>query len=319
MVSDAPGQQVTECPACSSTEVRQAGEPATGFDTDLGGRHFYQPAYTVYECAACGLYFKSMTLTSAQLDDYYAALDGATFDVDADFPTDRVLHSRLRALTEGSRVLDFGCSTGRILKDLTAHLECVGVEPNQPAAAIARGRGIEIVTTDQLRNDQRTFDAILLTDVFEHLAQPMPLLTLLASRLSPDGWLAIVTGNADAIEPRRRLAEWWYFRLPGHLIMLGERHLSWLASQLSLRLAQVQRCSHYQVGFGERLRQRVQALAYDAFKDAPSGRIARALRLLPGLSRARHWTSAPALNYRADHVVAFFTHRTGQDLRSRDA
>jgi SAM-dependent methyltransferase len=319
MVSDAHGQHVTECPACSGSDVRQAGDAAAGFDTDLGGRHFYQPAYTVLECAACGLYFKSMTLTSAQLDEYYAALDGATFDIDAGFPTDRVLHRRLRSLPKGSRVLDFGCSTGRILKDLTTHLECVGVEPNQPAAAIARDRGIEIITTEQLSTDNRRFDAILLTDVFEHLAQPMPLLTLLASRLSPGGWLAIVTGNADAIEPRRRLAEWWYLRLPGHLIMLGERHLSWLASQLRLRLDEVQRCSHYQLAIAERVRQRVQGFAYDAFKDAPSGAIARVLRRLPGLSRARHWPSAPALTYRADHVVAFLTHGTGQDLRSRDA
>ena len=131
------------------------------------------------------LYFKSMTLSAGELDAYYAALDGSTFDVDGDFPTDRVLYRRLRALPRGSRVLDFGCSTGRILKDLTTQLVCVGVEPNQPAAAVARARGIEIVPADQLALDDRLFSAILLTDVFEHLAQPMPLLTLLASRLSP--------------------------------------------------------------------------------------------------------------------------------------
>ena len=299
------GVAVTACPACGGTDARQVGDPAGGFDTDLDGRRFYQPPYAVCECGSCGLYFKSRTLTAGQLDAYYAALDGSTFDIDAGFPTDRVLHRRLRALPRGSRVLDFGCSTGRILKDLTTQLVCVGVEPNQPAAAIARARGIEIVPADRLTTDDRPFSAILLTDVFEHLAEPMPLLTLLASRLSPGGWLGLVTGNADAIESRRRLAEFWYFRLPGHLIMLGERHLSWLSAQLGLRLDDVQRCSHYRIAFAERLRQRVQAFAYDAFKDSPSGPIAGALRMMPGLSRARGWTSAPALNYRADHVVAF--------------
>ena len=300
-----PGVAVTACPACGGADARQVGDPAGGFDTHLDGRHFYQPPYVVRECATCGLYFKSMTLTAGQLDEYYATLDGSTFDVDADFPTDRVLHRRLRALPRGSRVLDFGCSTGRILKDFTTQLVCVGVEPNQPAAAVARARGIEIVPADQLAIDDRPFSAILLTDVFEHLAEPMPLLTMLASRLSPGGWLALVTGNADAIEPRRRLAEFWYFRLPGHLIMLGERHLAWLSAQLGLRLDEVQRCSHYRVALTERLRQRAQAFAYHAFKDAPSGPIAAVLGVMPGLSRARGWTCAPALNYRADHVVAF--------------
>ena len=300
-----PGVAVTACPACGGTDATQIGDPAGGFDTNLDGRHFYQPPYAVRECAACGLYFKSMTLTRGQLDAYYAALDGSMFDVDAGFPTDQALHRRLRALPRASRVLDFGCSTGRVLKDFTARLECVGVEPNQPAAAVARARGIEIVPADQLRIDDRAFSAILLTDVFEHLTDPMPLLTMLASRLSPGGWLGIVTGNADAIEPRRRLAEFWYFRLPGHLIMLGERHLAWLSAQLGLRLDDVQRCSHYRVAFTERLRQRARAFAYDTFKDAPSGPIAAALGMMPGLGRARGWTSAPALTYRADHVVAF--------------
>jgi SAM-dependent methyltransferase len=300
-----PGVAVTACPACDGADARQVGDPAGAFDTELDGLRFHQPPYTVCECATCGLYFKSNTLSAAQLDKYYAALDGSTFDIDADFPTDRVLHRRLRGLPRGSRVLDFGCSTGRILKDLTTELVCVGVEPNQPAAAIARARGIEIVAADQLTADDRPFSAILLTDVFEHLADPMPLLRLLASRLSPGGWLALVTGNADAIEPRRRLAEFWYFRLPGHLIMLGERHLAWLSAQLGLQMDEVQRCSHYRVAFGERVRQRAQAFAYNTFKDAPSGPIAGALRMIPGLARARGWTSAPALNYGADHVVAF--------------
>ena len=39
--------------------------------------------------------------------------------------------------------------------------------------------------------------------------------------------------------------------------------------------------------------------------DSPIGPIAGALAMLPRLARARGWTSAPALNYRADHVVAF--------------
>jgi len=299
------GVVVTACPACDGVDAQQVGDPAGGFDTDLDGRHFFQPPYVVRECAACGLYFKSMTLTASQLEAYYAALDGSTFDVDAGFPTDRVLHRRLGALARGSRVLDFGCSTGRILRDLTTQLVCVGVEPNQHAAAVARARGLEIVPADQLTLDDRPFSAILLTDVFEHLVDPVPLLTLLASRLSPGGWLGLVTGNADAIEPRRRLAEFWYFRLPGHLIMLSERHLSWLSAKLGLRLDEVQRCSHYRVAFTERLRQRAQAFAYDAFKDSPSGPLAGALRMMPGLARARRWTSAPALNYRADHIVAF--------------
>ncbi len=305
-VTEAAELAIAACPACGGTAAPQVGAAADGFDTVLNGEHFYQPPYAVRGCPECGLYFKSVRLAAPKLASYYAALDGATFDVDADFPTDRILRDRLRTLAPGSRVLDYGCSTGRVLKDFTTRLTCVGVEPNEPAAAAARARGIEIITAEAAAVAP-PFQAIVLADVFEHLEQPVELLRVLATRLAPDGWLGIVTGNADAITSRGYLAEFWYFRLPGHLIMLTRRHLEWLSSQLGLRLDQVHACSHYHVPLAERLRQRVQAFGYQQFRSSPTGPIAQVLGRLPRIANARHWTTAPALNYRNDHVVAFLT------------
>jgi SAM-dependent methyltransferase len=304
-VSAEQGQSVNHCPACGASDAPQIGEPAGGFDTVFGGAHFFQPPYAVRACRNCGLYFKTVTLTAASLAAYYVALDGAVFDVDADFPTDRVLHQYLAALPDGSRVLDCGCSTGRILKNFARRLVCVGVEPNEPAAAVARARGIDIIRAEDLEQ-QAPFDAILLTDVFEHLTEPLPLIRRLASMLAPGGWLGLVTGHAAAV-PARRPAQFWYFRLPGHVIMLGERHLHWLADQTGLTLTSAVRCSHYSYPLHERLRQRLQAFAYDTFQDAPSSVTARLLRWVPRLSGAARWETAPALTYRDDQVVAFLT------------
>src|SRR5215203_6047550 len=126
-------QLVAACPACGDTAAPQVGAEAEGFDTVLNGEHFYQPPYVVRGCATCGLYFKSITLSAAALHAYYAVLDGAVFEIDADFPTDRILRGWLGWLLPGSRVLDFGCSTGRVLKEFTSRLTCTGVEPNEPA------------------------------------------------------------------------------------------------------------------------------------------------------------------------------------------
>ena len=293
------------CPACGGSEATQIGDAASGFDTIIGSRTFHQPPYSVRQCRACGLYFKSATLSPPELAAYYDVLDGAIFEADADFPTDRVIERRLRALPDGSDVLDFGCSTGRILKDLTGRLSCVGVEPNAAAAATARSRGIDVISERELESGPRRFDAIVMTDVFEHLAEPLPVMRLLASRLKAGGWMAIVTGNGDAIAGDRHFAEFWYFRLPGHLIMAGQRHLAWLADRLGLRVNDVHHCSHYRTALTARARQQVSDFAYRAFRDAPSGLTAGVLRRLPGVSRAAGWTNAPALTYRDDHVVAF--------------
>ncbi len=301
------GEEVGGCPACGATDWETIGGEAGAFCEDSGGRRFRQPPYVIRRCEQCDLYFKSDILPVAQLESYYAVLDSARFEHDGDFPTDRAVRRMLGKLPPGSRVLDFGCSTGRMLKDFAASLQCVGVEPNAEAAAIAARRGIQVITEDQLRSGAAaSFDAIILADVYEHLPHPVALTELLASRLRPGGWLAIVTGNADAVPYRERLSEFWYFRLPGHLHMLSERHASWLASRLSLELEELHRCSHYDTPGPDRVRQAVQAWLYHQFRSTPQAVAATLLRRVPRLRDAAKWPTAPALTYTRDHVVARF-------------
>lgn len=294
-----------QCPACGSTNGTQVGREGPAFNSVAAGQTFHQPAYSIRRCATCGLYFKSDTLTPEQLDAYYALLENAAFEVDDNFPTDQLVRDALARLPDRSRVLDFGCNTGRILKRLTGRLDCVGVEPNADAAAIARGRGIQIVSEQDLRDARAgDFDAIVLADVYEHLSHPVAVAEMLAARLRPGGWLAIVTGNADAIHTTEFIAEFWYFRLPGHLLMLSERHVPWLAKRLGLAVQALHRCSHYDTPLFDRVTQWVRSSAYHQFRTAPRGAVAAVLRLVPGIRRAERWQSAPALTYGKDHVVA---------------
>lgn len=296
---------VNECPACASGAHEQVGEPAIAFDMVMAGRVFRQPAYAIRRCVKCDVYYKSSTLTVAQLADYYAVLDSTPFEHEGDFPTDRAVRRMLGKLLPGSRVLDFGCSTGRMLREFSTSLVCVGVEPNAEAASVAERRGIQIISEDQLQDQSvAAFDAIILADVYEHLPRPVELTAMLASRLKPGGWLAIVTGNADAAPYRERLSEFWYFRLPGHLHMLSERHASWLAGHLALELDELHRCSHYDTPAPERVRQGVQSWLYHQFRTAPHHFAASLLRRLPRLRDAEQWPTAPALTYTRDHVVA---------------
>jgi SAM-dependent methyltransferase len=304
-VSAEASRSVSECPACGATAYERVGRPAAPFDTVMAGRLFRQPAYEIHRCERCDVHYKSSTLTVADLNDYYAVLDSTPFEIEGDFPTDRAVSRMLGKLVPGSRVLDFGCSTGRMLKDFSSSLVCVGVEPNAEAAGIAGRRGIQIVSEDQLRSGAvAPFDAIVLADVYEHLPRPVELTTMLASHLKPGGWLAIVTGNADAAPYRERLSEFWYFRVPGHLHMLSERHASWLAAHLALELDELHRCSHYDTPAPERVRQGVQSWLYHQFQAAPHSVVTSLLRRVPRLRDAERWTTAPALTYMRDHVVA---------------
>ena len=178
---------VMACPACGGAETGQVGGAATPFDAEAG-ETFHQPAYSIRYCSTCGLYFKSHCLPLAALDEYYARLDCQTFEHGDAFPSDRYLRRLLERLHDGSLVLDFGCSTGRLLRPFTCRLRCYGVEPNAPAAAIARNRGIQILTEEQLQlGERRGFNLVILADVYEHLANPAQLIELLVTHLRPGG------------------------------------------------------------------------------------------------------------------------------------
>jgi SAM-dependent methyltransferase len=149
-----------------------------------------------------------------------------------------------------------------------------------------------------------SFDAIVLTDVFEHLIDPMAVMKLLANRLRPGGNLAIVTGLTDAVRPRTLIAEHWYFRLPGHLQMLSLRHLEWLGQSLRLEVASIATMSHYKRSALPLVRQAVQRALYSVQRLEPQSRKAALLRLVPYLRRAARWTNLPSTNLFSDHVLA---------------
>jgi SAM-dependent methyltransferase len=277
---------------------------------ETGGRRFHQPPYRIEQCLTCHLYYKSTTVPLDELAEYYASLDFSPFDVDASFPTDEYLIQWLDKLEPGSRVLDYGCSTGRILKNVTARLQCFGVEPNAQAAAVASSRGIGIVELgDLIRGEYGQFDAILLMDVYEHLPSPLDLLRDLSTLLAPAGRLVIVTGTADRMNDHGSIGEHWYFRIVGHLHALTEEHVHWLADELHLTVQTIHRCSHYTLRAADRLKQLAQSVLYNQFHQGASWKV-KMLEKIPGINRAASWTSAPAVTYKSDHIVAVLTARS---------
>jgi SAM-dependent methyltransferase len=270
-----------------------------------------QPEYSIQQCATCDLYFKVPAIDPDRLPRHYVDQPYSIYEHGETFPTERLVRRWLDRLPPGSKVLDFGCSSGRTLKAVTARLACVGVEPNTAAAAIAGSRGIAIVAAEELGSGTLSnFDAIILSDVFEHLPRPLEVLEPLVRLLAPRGWLAVVTGNADAIRHREWLAEYWYFRSIEHLHMASEQHVRWLSAHLRLELQACERLSHYVTPLADRARQFVQERAYGAFRLRPDGVEASLLRMVPRLNRAEQWRSAPAVTYRKDHLVARLVNRT---------
>lgn len=294
---------VGACPGCGSTACRATGPVVEGSVTFAGGRGYSQPPYAVRECAACGLLYKDNTASPAELEAYYAAADFRKWETPGHFPTERAVLAVLRGLPRGSRILDFGCSSGRLLAPLTRDYRCHGFEVNAPAAAEAAAKGIAMAPADFLeRVPPGTFDALVLVDVFEHLSAPTILLRKLCAALTPGGLLLIVTGNGDAVACRLEPAQFWYFRNIEHLCMLTRRSAEYLARVPGARLERWQEVSHYDLSLPTRLKREAQHFSYWQFRRRTFA--ARTiLPLLPLFRRAAHWPIAPAYDVSRDHVL----------------
>lgn len=130
----------------------------------------------------------------------------------------RVLSSR-----EGARILDIGCGCGanaRALKERSPTARVVGIEPSDQAVALARGacdevfHGVFDAWAAGVRDGER-FDAVVLSDVLEHVADPIPFVRSIAEVPCLRGALWIVSVPNYAV---------WYNRIT---TLLGVQHYAW--------------------------------------------------------------------------------------------
>jgi len=240
------------------------------------------------------------------LDCYYAGVDYRKWEIPGYFPTEKAALAVLRQLPRGSSLLDFGCSTGRLLAGLVNDYRCFGVEIDPRAAGKAAARGITMLQP-HLREDnpEGEFDGVAMMDVFEHLRSPMAVLRRLSSTLKRDGILVIGSGNGDADACRLDPAQFWYFRNIEHLQMLTLRHARWLERELDMALVRWDRICHYDHSLRTRAGQYLRHWSFWAFRRGPS-LLGGVLRLIPWVRRAEHWKVAPGFSASRDHVVAVF-------------
>ena len=295
------------CEACGAAGQPVTGRQATAFTAFAGAEAFHHPPYHVCGCAQCGAWQKTARLGEAELDRYYARLEHESFESARLMPPDRLIVAAADALPAGSRILDYGCGIGRTLALCAARHACLGVEPNARSAAVAAGRGITLVDEAELETRLAgSIDMVVLADVYEHLLRPLEVVRALAACLKPGGMLWLLTGYADRVSPPELLAEFWYFRVAGHLRMVSERHLGWLARSSGLELRSQHALSHYDPDLLRDAMQRFRLWAYAATHLRPSGAAARLVAHVPVVRRAAAWSNAPMLSCGADHVMAVF-------------
>lgn len=179
--------EVKLCPVCVGSSFNGTGSEVAGFDVHCGVWEFQQPPYAIRECSTCGLLYKDNTASPGELDAYYAHVDFQKWENPDFYPTECAALTILRKMPKGSRILDFGCSSGRLMAPLIGDYDCFGFEINESASLKATAKGIKMLSPDFLEQGSVDFDAILLVDVFEHLSAPLGLLRKLFDKVNRGG------------------------------------------------------------------------------------------------------------------------------------
>jgi 2-polyprenyl-3-methyl-5-hydroxy-6-metoxy-1,4-benzoquinol methylase len=146
-------------------------------------------------------------------------------------PTFRAIAERpVRGLPAGARVLDVGAGNGLFVAEACAWgLKASGLELDEPAAAAGRSAGLEIsveTVSEHAAGHRGAYDAVTLSHVIEHVADPVALLRDCRTLLRSGGSLWIATPNLRSAGHRRYGAAWLHLDPPRHLVLFDAASLT---------------------------------------------------------------------------------------------
>jgi SAM-dependent methyltransferase len=176
----------------------------------------------------CGSVVQPSLPAGGRLVELYRDTDDAAYL--AEEAGRRATARRLLALIERhaarGHLLEVGCGHGLLLDEARRRgWTVVGLEPSAASRAHARDAlGLDVLDSTLDAYAGGPFDAVVLADVLEHLADPVGTLRAAAARLRDGGVLLVVTPDPGSATARVAGARWWGF-LPAHTYLLPRRTL----------------------------------------------------------------------------------------------
>lgn len=146
-------------------------------------------------------------------------------------------------LTRDSSLLEVGCGPGLFLELAQRHFaEVCGVEISEFAVKYAREQlGLAVLNApfEQGTMQGKTFDAVVLWDVLEHLPDPYAALCEVRRVLRPGGWCVLSTGNIASLAARLSGSRWHLLNIPEHLFYFTPNSVRRLLGRCGLQVERI--------------------------------------------------------------------------------
>lgn len=123
-------------------------------------------------------------------------------------------------------VLDFGAGTGDFLATAqSAGIEVAGIEPNRAARHLAKQKGIALHENLEALT-KKSFDAITLWHVLEHVPNLDEQITQLKALLKDEGCMVIAVPNFKSFDAKHYGGYWAAYDVPRHLWHFSQSAIS---------------------------------------------------------------------------------------------
>jgi SAM-dependent methyltransferase len=188
-------------------------------------RHNVGEHHDLYRCCECGTVNQSSLPSEAGLHELYRAVSDARYmrEEQGRRRTSRRLLDLLATQVPRGRLLQVGSGHGLLLDEARRRgYDVEGVELSSEAASHARdqlGLRVREMAIEDAELDGERYDAILLVDVLEHLADPIAALDRLRGVLAPGGALLVVTPDPSSLVARVAGRRWWCY-VPAHSCLI---------------------------------------------------------------------------------------------------
>jgi hypothetical protein len=237
-------QEVHKCPLCSEAVKQRSPLLLTSCRFGKYQIHLPSRGVNLVECINCGLYYKDMIPTSAELARLF---DYGAMDVWADkriaFSTERNLLSPYLQEGDGS-LMDIGSSDGALLRamDSIAPIRsALDVYDDPRCRDSVTGEYLIGFIEDDALSFSRRYNVATAFDVFEHFYSLDAVARNLRCLLADDGIVFGETGDSgQVISP----TNWWYVNLIEHHIFWNRKSLEYFCCQYGFKIEKLVSTAH---------------------------------------------------------------------------
>lgn len=142
----------------------------------------------------------------------------------------QVLHKVKKYVNNDARILDAGCAMGFMVELARLHgYNAYGFDPSSYALSRASStikQYLSQATIETASYKKNSFDVITMTDIIEHVQDPISSMRTLRQCLKRDGFIVIATGDTQSVAAKLLGKHWTFYIPPQHLFFLSKNNLT---------------------------------------------------------------------------------------------